>query len=101
MVIQIATLRQQNNQSVPELIADLNELENQMDPPYDDLARRDHLFLSLHEHIWRSIIIQGRPWSTRAELEQVARSLEFVLTPPEGIQVKAEGYPAPCCAWRP
>ena len=95
LALKIASLKQRNDQSVPELVAYLNKLENQADPPFDDRSRRNHLFVSLHEHIRKSILEQSRPWPTRVELEQVATSLELVLTPPEKIEVKRRGYASP------
>ena len=89
--LRIASVRQRNNQSVPELIAYLNKLEIQVDVPYTDRERRNHLFVSIHKHIRRSIVEDNHPWPTRAELERVATSLEYVLVPPEGIYVKNWG----------
>lgn len=68
LTIKIRTLRQRNNQSVPELIAYLNKLENQIDPPLIDRERRDHLFVALNENIQRSVVGHIRPWSARFEL---------------------------------
>ena len=76
---------------MPQLIAYLNELENQIDPLYCDRTRRDHLFVSIHEHLRRAIVEQNRPWPTRAELEQVVTSIESAVVPPEGIKIK-KGY---------
>lgn len=42
--------------------------------------------MALHEYIRDKILKQNRPWKTREELEQVATSLEPVLTPPERIK---------------
>ena len=91
LVIKIATVRQRSAQSVPQLIAYLNELENQVDPPYDDRSRRDHLFVAIHKHIRRVIVEQNRSWGTQAELEQVATSIKSAVIPPKGIKVK-KGY---------
>lgn len=93
LILKIGYLQQRPTQTVPELIAYLNALESQMVPEYKDRKRRDHLFTSMHEYIRSSIIQQGRTWETRAELEQVATSLETVLTPPDGVKVK-KGYVA-------
>lgn len=49
LTVKISDVRQRPNQSVPQLIAYLNELENQVDPPYSDRTRRDHLFVAIHE----------------------------------------------------
>ena len=91
LTLRIYTTRQRSNQSVAELVAYLNELENQFDPPLIDRERRNNLFVAIHKHIRRKIIEQNRSWSTRVELEQVASSLESSLVPPEGIKVR-KGY---------
>ena len=61
LVVKITSVRQRNTQSVPQLIAFLNELENQVDPPYCDRTRRDYLFVAIHEHLRRIIVEQN--WS--------------------------------------
>ncbi|MCJ1469159.1 hypothetical protein MMC07_007792 [Pseudocyphellaria aurata] len=95
LVDAIYNCKQFKTQSVPELIAHLDELENQADPPYDDRARRDHLYNAIHDYIRRAMLEQNRDWGTRQKLEQVATSLEAALTPPDGITVRRGGYPAP------
>ena len=81
----IGGLAQRPNQSVPELIAFLNELEYQLDPPFEDRVRVMFLFNGLHPHIRRGIVEQNRAWSTRAELEASATSLETVMIPPDVV----------------
>ena len=83
---------QRNTQSVPELIGFLNELEYQLDPPFEDRVRRMFLlFNALHPHLRRGIVEQNRPWPTRDALEEAATSLETVVIPPEGIRIKKAG----------
>ena len=47
----IKNLRQKPNQSVPELIAYLNEQEFQLAPPFEDRVRWMFLHNALHPHI--------------------------------------------------
>ena len=91
LILKLGYLQQRPTQTVPELIAYLDALESQMNPEYKDRERRDYLFTSMHEYICSPIIQQDRTWETRAELEQVATSLETVLTPPDGVKAK-KGY---------
>ena len=93
LTVKIAIVRQRPNQSVPQLIAYLNEFENQIDPPYSDRTRRDHLFVAIHEHICQTIVEQNRPWPIRSELEQVATSLEAAIVPSNGIKIKKRYTP--------
>ena len=55
-----ADVKQQPSQSVPDLIAYLNDLEMQYDPPLSDLQQTHHLFVSLHDYIRQTIVEQGR-----------------------------------------
>ena len=95
LLTRIGNLRQRPNQSVPELIAYLNEQEYQFDPPFEDCVRWMFLHNALHPHIRRSLVEQVRGQDSRADLEQAATALETVLIPPEGIKVKKSGYAAP------
>ena len=91
----IGNLRQRPNQSVPKLIAYLNEQEYQFDPPFEDRVRWMFLHNALHPYIRRSLVKQERGQESRADLEQAATALETVLIPPDGIKMKKLGYAAP------
>ena len=96
MTLKLISLKQRNHQSVAELIAYLNALEQQItDLPLTDCERRTFLFAALHHYIREAIMIQDRVWETREELELVATNLEASLPPPEGIKVRKEGYQGP------
>ena len=51
LIIHIGRFQQQNNQSVPKLIAYRNKLEFQMTSFYKNRQCRDYLFCALHKYI--------------------------------------------------
>ena len=71
-VVKVSGVKQQSGQSVLNLIAYLNDLETQFNPPLIDLQRTHHLFVALHPHIRQTIVEQGQQWDTRKMLEEVA-----------------------------
>ena len=95
LLTRIGNLRQKPNQSVPKLIAYLNEQEFQLHPSFEDCVRWMFLHNALHPHICQSLVKQEQKQALRADFEQAATSLETVLIPPERIKVKKLGYAAP------
>ena len=84
--MRVSDVKQRPGQSVPDLVAYLNDLETQFDPPLSDIQRTHHLFVALHPHIRQIIVEQGRQLDTRQMLEQVATVIEAGKPPPEGIR---------------
>ena len=85
LVVRVSNVKQRSGQSVPDLIAYLNDLETQFHPPFDDLQRIHHLFVALYPHIRQTIIEQKRQWDTRKMLKKVATVIEAGKPPPKGI----------------
>ena len=79
-MVQIGNMRQQSNQSVQNLIAALNELEEQWNPLFSNDQRMMNLFLALNRKLRNELVRFEKPRAIREKLKALAISLEKILT---------------------
>ena len=72
LVMKMSDIKQRSSQSVPNLVACLNNLETQFDPLLINLQWTHHLFVALHLHIRQIIVEQKQQWDTHKMFKKVA-----------------------------
>lgn len=72
LVVRMFDIKQRSGQSVPNLVACLNNLETQFDPLFTNLQQTHHLFVALYSHIRQTIMEQRPQLDTHKILKKVA-----------------------------
>lgn len=81
-------LKQRDNQSVGEFIAYFNKLADQFQEKLSDSIERFFIMTGVHQYLMDALILRDRLGTTREELEEALRSIEWVEPAPPGITIK-------------
>lgn len=75
---QLTTLKQRSNQTVAQLIAYIESLEDQLCEPFQDSVRALFFLQALHDYIRKEIGRRDTDSSNRRAVEEAARQIEAI-----------------------